>query len=52
VVEARAVIGITDIHARSFPDRIEAFEDLDRLGVILGWVFTGWFSHRRRPRIG
>ena len=31
VVEARAVVGVADIHARPFANRIEALEDLDRI---------------------
>ena len=34
VVQARAVIGITDIHAWTFADSIKALEDLDRFRVV------------------
>ena len=34
VVQARAVIGIADIHARPLANRIEALQDLDRLCTI------------------
>jgi hypothetical protein len=44
-MEAGSVVGVTDIHARPLAHGIQAFEDLDRLGVILGRVFAGWFSH-------
>ena len=40
VVQARAVVGVTDIHARPLPDRIKAAQDLDRLGAIFS-VFAG-----------
>jgi hypothetical protein len=35
VVKAGAVVGVTDVHARTFPDRIEPLEDLDIFGVVL-----------------
>ena len=31
VMQARAVIGVADIHARPLAHRIEAFQDLDRI---------------------
>ena len=34
VMQARAVIGITDIHAGSFAHRFEPTQNLDRSGVI------------------
>ena len=34
VVQACAVIGVTDIHARSLANRIQALEDLDAGGII------------------
>jgi hypothetical protein len=52
MVEAGAVIGITDIHAGPLAHGIESFEDLDGLGAIVGWVSAGRFSHRRHPRNG
>jgi hypothetical protein len=36
VVEAGAVVGVADIHARPLAHRIEALEDLDRPGVVFG----------------
>ena len=41
VMQARAVIGIADIHARPLAHGIEALEDLDRFGVIVGGC-DGW----------
>ncbi len=38
VVQARAVIGVADIHTRALADRIEAFEDLDRFCIVVGRV--------------
>ena len=29
MMQARAVIGVADIHARPFPDRFQAFENFD-----------------------
>ena len=34
VMEARAVVGVADIHAGALADRVEALEDLDRLGAV------------------
>ena len=36
VVQAGAVVGVADVHARPLAHRIEALEDLDRLGVVVG----------------
>ena len=36
VVEAGAVVGVADIHARPLAHRVEALEDLDRIGVVIG----------------
>ncbi len=36
VVQARAVIGVADIHARPLAHGIEALEHLDRFGVVIG----------------
>ena len=49
VVQARAVIGVADIHARPLAHGIEALEHLDRFRVVIGgcdrvW-FTGGFGH-------
>ena len=37
VVQARAVIGVADVHPGPFPDRFEALEDLDVLGRVPGF---------------
>ena len=64
VVQARAVLGVADIHARTLAHRIQALQDLDRAGaIILGTVlrrgqlvighrFTSFLrgSRWRRPR--
>ena len=34
VVEARAVVGVADVHAGPLAHRVEALEDLDALGVV------------------
>jgi hypothetical protein len=34
VVEARSVVGVADIHAGPLAHRVEALEDLDRVGAI------------------
>ena len=44
VMQARAVIGVADIHAGPLAHRVEAFEDLDRLGVV-GGLLAGRFGH-------
>ena len=43
VVEARAVVGVADVHARPLAHRVEALEDLDALGAI--FVGVGIFCH-------
>jgi len=43
MVEARSVVGIADIHAGAFADRVEALEHLDRIGAIV--VGIGVFCH-------
>jgi len=48
VMQAGAVIGVADIHARALADGIEALEDLDRVGAVFGRIGTdvaGGFSH-------
>ena len=46
VVQARAVIGIADIHARPLAHRIEALEDLDRFRAIgIGIHVDSRFGH-------
>ena len=52
VVQAGAVVGIADIHARPLAHGVEAFEDLDRFGVIFGRVFAGRFSHQGTFKTG
>ncbi len=41
VVQAGAVIGVADVHARSLTDRVQALEDLDAAGVVAGVVAWG-----------
>ena len=41
VVEARSIVGIADIHARPLSHRVEALEDLDRIGAVLAVAFRG-----------
>ena len=36
VMQARAVVGIADIHARPLADRIQALENLDGIGAVFG----------------
>ena len=38
VVEARAVIGISNVHARPFTDCVESFEYFDACGVVTALV--------------
>ena len=48
VVEAGAVIGVADIHARPLAHRVEALEDLDRIRVVIGGdgrSLAGGFGH-------
>src|SRR5262249_56243734 len=48
VVQARAVVGVADIHARPLAHGVETLEHLDRLGVVIGCVgdrFAGGFGH-------
>ena len=40
MMQPRAVIGITNIHARALANRIEAFEDLDRIRAIIAVAIT------------
>ena len=51
VVQARAVVGVADIHAGALADRFQPLEDLDRRRVVsvvgkLRPGFLGWFCHR------
>jgi hypothetical protein len=36
-MEARTVISIADVHARTLPDRFKALQHLDAIGAIFGW---------------
>jgi hypothetical protein len=46
VVEAGAVVGVADIHARTLAHGIEALEDLDRIGAVVGDVgLAGRLGH-------
>src|SRR3954468_15907370 len=38
VVEARAIVGVADIHARSLAHGIKALENLDGFGTVIGRV--------------
>jgi len=49
VMQARAVIGIADIHARPFAHRIEALQDLDALRAIV--VFARHTAHVFQTRM-
>ena len=48
VVEARAVVGVADVHAGALAHRVEALEDLDAVGAIFVLVGVGCHS----PDIG
>jgi hypothetical protein len=53
VMEARPVVGVADIHARPLADRVEALQDLDRLGAVfvgIGGGYGGRFGGRFRHR--
>ena len=52
VVEAGAVVGVADVHARPLAHGIEAFEDLDRFRAVVGnglsgRFLAGRFGHQR-----
>ena len=50
VVQARAVVGVADIHARPLAHRVEALEDLDRFRIVVGRIgvlLAGRFGHGR-----
>jgi hypothetical protein len=39
MMQAGAIIGIADVHARAFAHGVEALEDLDAAGIVLiGWL--------------
>ena len=42
VVQARAVVGVADIHARPLAHGVEALEDLDRFRAVIGWIGRVW----------
>ena len=43
VVQAGAVVGVADIHARPLADGVEALEDLDRFRVVIGGSVAAGF---------
>ena len=45
VVQARAVIGVADIHAGAFADRVQPLEDLDRVGAVFAVAGGLFFAH-------
>ena len=44
VVQARAVVGVADIHARPLADGIQALQNLDGIGAVFGLGSPGKFS--------
>ena len=51
VVQAGAVVGIADVHARALAHRVEALEDLDAAGVVLSRLIAG-FRRSLRLAVG
>ena len=58
VMQARAVVGVADIHARALAHRVESFQDLDRFRVVGGGrtrvgngLLAGRFGHAENLRI-
>ena len=50
VVQARAVVGIADIHAGPLANRLQALENLDRICAAVGFLRGVWFcSSAMRP---
>ncbi len=50
VMQARAVVGIADIHARPLADRVQALENLDGIGaVVVGLGAEGGVGHEVVP---
>ncbi len=48
MVQARAIIGIADIHAGALPHRVEAFQHLDRISAVFGLALVlVVFGHSR-----
>ncbi len=56
VVQARAVVGVADIHARPLAHGIEAFQHLDGLGAVLGsgfgFAFGSWCHGSLKAVVG
>ena len=46
VMQAGAVIGVADIHARPLAHGVEALEDLDRFRAVIGWMRAGVLAGR------
>ena len=46
VMQARAVVGVADIHAGALAHGIEALQDLDRLGVVGVFLADGFGGHQ------
>ena len=44
VVQARAVIGVADVHARALAHRVEALEDLDGIRAVVGGAVSSYSS--------
>src|SRR5690606_26883647 len=51
VVQARAVVGVADVHARAFAHRVQALQDLDGVGAV-GGLFGGVLVARGRGLVG
>jgi UDP-N-acetylenolpyruvoylglucosamine reductase len=51
VVQAGAVIGVADIHARPLAHGLQALENLDGIGAVLGIFALRFFSHEASPSI-
>jgi hypothetical protein len=45
VVQARAVVGVADIHPRPLAHGVEALENLDRFRTVIGRHVAGRFGH-------
>jgi hypothetical protein len=48
VMQAGTVVGVADIHARALAHRVEALEDLDGAGAVLGGIDGNFFRNFRR----
>mgnify|MGYP007090375908 CR=1 FL=1 len=44
VVEAETVIGVANIHARTFPYGVKTFQNLDRVRIVLAFFFFLFFG--------